>query len=244
MKKVRKPYQMYVLNLDAGRIFWLTIILLLLLLLSFIAGYIIGKEKTKNDITKLAEKNKLIMEKIVKNISNNSEDNDKYEFYDMLSNNNYKEENINSSEEESTAEDDIIFKKSPEENIRKKVSSPTPIPVNEKKTAPTIKKTSKVRKNKIINNMVFSKNSKDKRLTSKRPYTIQVASYSTYKNALILYKLLKSEQYPSYILRIKIRGKIYYRVRVGPFASKTLSIKVLQMIKRLKGCEGSYITTK
>ena len=53
---------------------------------------------------------------------------------------------------------------------------------------------------------------------------------------------LKSDDYPAYIIKSNVKGKQYYRVRIGPFESKIVCLKVIERIKNKKGCEKSYIT--
>jgi len=224
MRTVRKPYQMYVLNLDALRIFWITIILFLLLFLTFFVGYFIGKERAKGEIEKLAKKNEKIMEDVLKNINQNNTGNVP------------EKRNIENS-------DDIEASIEKEKKIEEKIPEPEPVPVQNKRYIPAKKRIIK-RKSSSTKSPSFVIEYGDKRLSKKRPYTIQVASYRNYKNALLLYRQLKNQQFPAYIIKSKVNHIMYYRIRVGTFPSKTLSLKVLSMVKRLKGCEDSFLTTK
>ncbi len=214
MQNLRKPYQMYVLNLDSGRIFWLTTILLLLLALSFFAGLLIGKEKSKTEVSLITERNKKIANELLNQVENKTkedttEEEEDYSFYNLM----------NPQSKNRISEDRIPIPDEPE----KRVQTEEPI-----KTEP---------KNPYIE-------LGDNQISSTRPYTIQVASYKKYENAKILKDYLDSEQYPAYIIKSNINGNIYYRVRVGPFASKALSLKVLQQLLLKKSCEGSFLTTK
>ena len=237
MRTVRKPYQMYVLNLDALRIFWITIILFLLLFLTFFVGYFIGKERAKSEIEKLAKKNEKIMEDVLKNINQNKTDDDDSEFYELMNTGNVPEKrNIENS-------DDIEASIEKEKKIEEKIPEPEPVPAQNKRYIPAKKRIIK-RKISSAKSPSFVIEYGDKRLSKKRPYTIQVASYRNYKNALLLYRQLKNQQFPAYIIKSKVNHIMYYRIRVGTFPSKTLSLKVLSMVKRLKGCEDSFLTTK
>ena len=215
MRNLRKPYQMYVLNLDGGRIFWITTILLLLLALSFFAGLLVGKEKTKSEMEIMSKKNKKIIEELLSQVESKKdkdEKSDDYEFYDLMSPEKEKQfESIPNSLPEKIEERTI-----PERKFRK---------IIKRKREPYME-------------------IGDKKISSSRPYAIQVASYKNYANAKLLKDYLTSEQYPAYIIKSKVNNKLYYRVRVGPFSSKALTIKVLEQIRYRKGCENSFITTK
>ncbi len=239
MRTVRKPYQMYVLNLDALRIFWITIILFLLLFLTFVVGYFIGKEKAKSDITKLTKKNNAIMNDILKNVNQNkgNKQDDDYEFYELMNGTQKNNQTDIKKPTTDNIDDDLNIDDNP---VKKEISQPTPVPIQ--KNIPAKKRF--IPNKKLKSKSTYLIEFGDKKLSKRRPYTIQIASYRSYKNALLLYNLLKKQQFPAYIIRSKVNHLVYYRIRVGAFPSKTLSLKVLAMIKRLKGCEDSYITTK
>lgn len=211
MRNLRKPYQMYVLNLDAGRIFWITTILLLLLALSFFAGLLVGKEKAKTEMEIVSDRNKKIVEELLSRVEEKGEDETEYEFYDLMK---------------------------PQPDKYRETISPSEIPESSEER---VKPEEKVAKPKTYEPYIQLG---DNRISSRRPYTIQVASYKKYKNAKLLKDYLESEQYPVYIIKSKVNGSIYYRVRVGPFASKALTIKVLEQLRSKRGCESSFITSK
>lgn len=231
MRNLRKPYQMYVLNLDSGRIFWLTTILLLLVTASFFIGFLIGRDRAKMGIDSAAQKNKVIMDEILNKIDESDNKDEDYQFYELVSPDRVIEKDIYDN---GMADYEYVEKKSMAVNNKTYKSEPS-APVS------SYKKKSSV-KNKVYRDPVMDYG--DKKLNSKRPFTVQVASYKRYRNARVLKNYLASEQYPSYIIKSNVNGVLYYRVRIGPFASKTLCLKVLEMAKLKKGCENSYITSK
>ncbi|MBN1897801.1 MAG: SPOR domain-containing protein [Spirochaetes bacterium] len=208
MSKLRRPYQMYVLNLDAGRIFWLTMILLLLLAFSFFAGLLVGKVKTDINAGLVSQKNRQTVDELINRLDDKKSEESDYEFYDLMKPDDKKNISVSVPPE---------FERNNEsqgENVSRSESKP----------------------------MEPSISLGDSKISSSRPFTIQVASYEKYSNARKLNDQLNEEQFPAYIIRSRVNGKLFYRIRVGPFASKALSIKVLEQLRYKKGCQNSFIT--
>lgn len=218
---------MYVLNLDAGRIFWLTTILLLLVALSFFIGFLIGREKTKVAVEDVTQKNKMIMDEILSKLDDKNQNEDDYQFYELISPD-------QASKNKGMEEYDYV--------------QPHKIEKNENDYKESDNENQHLKKKRVVKQKPRQYEPMmelgDPKISSKRPYAVQVASYKRYRNAKALRNYLNSEQYPSYIIKSSVHGVLYYRVRIGPFASKTLSLKVLEMVKRKKNCENSFITAK
>lgn len=211
MPNLRRPYQMYVLNLDAGRIFWITTILLLLLALSFFAGLLVGKEKARSESELISQKNKQVVEELLSKVKSEEvqeESEEDYQFYDLMHPD--KEKSVQTIQEEERPEERVKIAEKIEKPVIKKEYEPY-MEVGDTKISPN------------------------------RPYAIQIASYTKYNNAKLLNNYLKSEQYPVYIIKSKVNNTYYYRVRVGPFSSKALTLKVLAQLKLKKECENSFI---
>lgn len=223
MRNLRKPYQMYVLNLDSGRIFWLTTLLLLLLSISFVAGLLIGKEQTRGKIDEISQQNKQVMDEIFSKLDEKKEDNEDFQFYELMSSDKTAKPYIpeNKNEENDYSQDDN------QDNVEK---------IIEKKNVPEV-----ITKSRNYKSSSPVMNFGDDKLNVHRPFGLQVASYKEYKNAKTLQNYLISEQYPAYIIKSSVNGIMFYRVRVGPFASETLTLKVLDMVKNKKECGNSYI---
>ncbi len=225
MRNLRKPYQMYVLNLDAARIFWLTTILLFLIAMSFFIGLLIGQEKAKGELDDITHKKKVMMDEIIDKLDNKTKDDDEYQFYELISprkinDKNGTRKNISESEKHFPSEPkkdyDITLNNRSDEEISEKKSYEPGMPVMD---------------------------TGDKKLSSKNPYAVQVASYKRCENAENLRDYLVAEQYPAYVIKSVVKGIEYFRVRVGPFASRTLSLKVIEMIRHKKGCQDSFIVS-
>ncbi len=61
---------------------------------------------------------------------------------------------------------------------------------------------------------------------------VRVASFSNVENANELVAKLKSKKYPVSIENIKVKGKPYHRVLLGPYASEKEMRKVLDQIQK------------
>ena len=224
MRNLKKPYQMYVLNLDASRIFWLTTFLLLLLCFSFFIGLLIGKENGKGAVNEITTKNKAMIDEIINKLDDKNNNDDEYQFYELISPEKITEKN---------RKDKIIPKR---EYIKKE--SP-PADKNNYNTSLDTGKEVQIKNNRKSPPAEDTENIK---LSKKNPYTVQVASYTKYKNAEKLKIYLISKKYPAYIIKSNVKGINYYRVRIGPFASKSVCLKVIEIIRHKKECRNSFIT--
>jgi len=225
MRNLRKPYQMYVLNLDGARIFWLTTILLFLIALSFFIGLFIGQEKAHVEVDDISLKNKVMMDEIIDKLDNKTKEDkedEEYQFYELIS-----PRKITEDEDLPTRLSEMKSQSTRKKPVKiEKVDSHTGDDISIKKS---LEKPEPVLE------------SGDQKLNTENPYAVQVASYNKYDNAVKLRDYLKAEQYPSYIIKSVVEGKKFFRVRVGPFASRSLSLKVIEMIRHKKGCQDSFI---
>lgn len=74
-----------------------------------------------------------------------------------------------------------------------------------------------------------------------KQYWIQVASFSSKLKAEDMQRLLTEKSLTSYLQSSVVDGKTWYRVRVGPYASKADAERWLTTIKKIPDCGGSYI---
>ncbi len=63
------------------------------------------------------------------------------------------------------------------------------------------------------------------------PYTIQIASSQSEEKALALVNRLKAKDYPAYIEEVELKGKKWYRVRVGSFRDRDDALKLVDKLK-------------
>ncbi|HQO40857.1 MAG TPA: SPOR domain-containing protein [Spirochaetota bacterium] len=72
-------------------------------------------------------------------------------------------------------------------------------------------------------------------------YSVQVASYDTLVKAENEKNSLRSQSYDAYIDRANVNGRNYFRVRIGPVASKRKAGELLDEITSDSRYNGSYI---
>ncbi|MDD5067839.1 MAG: hypothetical protein PHF84_12405 [bacterium] len=120
MTNLRKPYQMYVLNLDTSRIFWLTTLLILLLVISFFTGFLVGRVRSRSDETEVIRKNRMAVDQIINRIDNTKENDGEYQFYDLMTPKN-ENRTVRKDETEEKSAREPVPERSPE--IKKEPAS-------------------------------------------------------------------------------------------------------------------------
>ncbi len=73
-------------------------------------------------------------------------------------------------------------------------------------------------------------------------YWIQAGSYTSSSRAQEIAQALEDQGLVSKITTRALSGKTYYRVRIGPYQSKSEAEKFLEWVKAVKGFESSYIS--
>jgi len=99
----------------------------------------------------------------------------------------------------------------------------------------------KTRKKNIVevssdNEKFYKKDSSRKKL-----FAIQVVSHDTKVKALNEIKKLKKLNYKAFIENSVVNGRKYFRVRIGPIASKQKALRTLNEIQNLNRYEESYM---
>lgn len=77
--------------------------------------------------------------------------------------------------------------------------------------------------------------------SNRKHFSIQVASYDRKSNAQSEIHNLKWMRYDAFIDKKVIRGKKYYRVRIGPILSKKKAIRMLNEVQEIDRYEDSYL---
>ncbi|MCP4132696.1 MAG: SPOR domain-containing protein [bacterium] len=72
-------------------------------------------------------------------------------------------------------------------------------------------------------------------------YAVQIASYDKRSRALSEISSLKKMHFDAFINKKRVKGKNFYRVRVGPISSKRKAIRLLNDIQEYPRYEGSYM---
>ncbi len=80
------------------------------------------------------------------------------------------------------------------------------------------------------------------RHTSGGGFAVQVASYDRLPRARSEVNRLKSRNFDAYVDRTIVRGKTFYRVKIGPVQSKNMATSLLNGVKADSRYSGSYIT--
>lgn len=208
MAHLRKPYQMYVLNLDTSRIFWLTALLILLLCVSFFSGFLTGRVSFRSEESELVSRNKTVLDQVISKIGENGNAGDEeYQFYELMTPGSRKE------------------------------SRPAAAADEKKETEAVTARREEIERTPVLPEKTAKKSAPDQ-----GEYLIQVASYRGAHYARSLESSLKAAGFPSFVSRQNIRGVLYYRVRIGPFSSRALALKVLSSVRNQKECSVSYIT--
>jgi DedD protein len=78
--------------------------------------------------------------------------------------------------------------------------------------------------------------------TAAHGFVLQVASYDKVDSAKKEVKKLKDLNYDAYFDKTQVKGKDFYRVRVGPLASKDKALQMLDEIQQNPRYEESFVT--
>jgi len=73
------------------------------------------------------------------------------------------------------------------------------------------------------------------------PYTVQVASSQSEEKALSLINRLKAKDYPAYIEEVELKGKKWYRVRVGSFRDRDAALKLVATLKEKENLKDAIV---
>ncbi len=79
---------------------------------------------------------------------------------------------------------------------------------------------------------------------SPRAWSVQVNSYPDEKSANDLIDRLKNKGYNAFVTEANIKGKAWYRVRVGPFASREEAVKTEAALKNNENYPKAFATRK
>ncbi len=99
----------------------------------------------------------------------------------------------------------------------------------------------------IYNIKSYDKKKLDPYISDKEPYIIQIATHNYLKSAQHIRDILILEHFNAYILDIKFENKAKYRIRIGPFETKTKAVnswKRLVKESKIKDVDKSIILVK
>ena len=73
-------------------------------------------------------------------------------------------------------------------------------------------------------------------------YTVQLASLESKEKAAEMINRLKKQGYPAYYYEVKIKGRVYYRIRCGKFPDRKEADKYVGKLARERGIKG-FVST-
>lgn len=138
-----------------------------------------------------------------------------------------------------------IKKKAPAEDVMdsKKISRSDEIePAEKPAKKQAVKSVSKKKKNaksKVVE--VAGEKIERGKTAGSGHYTIQVASFDKRATAQSEVKSLKEKSYDAYIDESRVKGKQYFRVRIGPLSTKTKALGLLKSIQENDRYQESYM---
>ncbi len=246
-----KSYQMYVLNLDNSRIFWLSLVFLLIFGLCFAIGLFFGRQfisgksisSGQSSGSSSVDAKDVRFDTFMLNRMTQETQNQNFEFYQVLPKDKLTSEDIahsipNNNPPKSQAVETDDQDKSV--GVAKENDSSDVLSTTEKKTKKSVIRDSAVKKQKV--KIVSSYD--DSVLTSSKPYSVQVASYLHQNVADSVKARLASRKMNAYVIKAKVNGKLYFRVRVGPFSAKEKASEALHTVRDGMGYSASYICTR
>ncbi len=226
--KEEKAKTFYSVNLTEGRIFVIFVSLVLLFVIIFFGVFLLISKINRSNYSRLD------------NNDNNSHS--ELNFYDSSIK---KDETTDIDKKNNETTKVIISNNSNTEEIKEpeiKIDNSEPLyssKFKEEKTKPVINtNNTKTNKEKAVTKTTTTtiKGSKAKK------YVIQIGSYLNKETALEIENFYKKSGYPTYIQNYSKDGKIYYRLRVGPFLDKKTAENYLVNLKQSKYGKNSYIS--
>lgn len=239
-----KQKSFYSLNLTEGRIFIIFVSIVALLVIAFFSLFLI--------ISKVTGSSKKTGN-IVSNSSIADSTTDKeyqFSFYDELSGSEIK------SEETTDLQNEVldIAEIKANETVEAEIKEPNIIlddseilysskfqkenvvsdGANKQKTTTTIKKVVSITKTTV-------KQTNNTSSSSKR-YVVQLGSFQNKTTADNITEFYKKAGYPIYLQEFKKDGKVFYRLRVGPFKDKSYAENYLTSLKKSKYGKNSYLS--
>jgi len=223
----KRGREFYQLNLDTGRIFWIAFVLGLIIIGIFIFGFFIGGGEGKKDFLKLGKPHLFQREKVEKVAK--EEDLDTLDLFE-----NSLEVETRYIEVESL--DEAVIES---EKTKLKAQQAAQAGIRKPGEAPTVKvEKGTLQKKKVVTPKKVSVS------VPRGDYYIQVASFIKKENATKFADRLRRNMYKVVIEKAVIQDKTYYRVRVGPFATKGIAVNTMTAMKKRFQLEDPFVLKK
>ncbi len=243
-----KEKNMYLLHLDGARILILSAILIGIIAITFLIGVnFTEKKESKEDLFTAKSEN----------IFDKKNSNDKKSIDELFKNSEAEqgEKNLALNEKNPDLKNEMIktdsIKKDPimTEDVKEIIPANKPIAKkNIVKSSNSSKK--RIAKRKKNNNKIKpvsasipgrKKTIRVENNISKKGYSIQVAAYDRKFKAIKEKNILKASNYESYTDKASVKGRNYFRVLIGPLASKRKALNLLKKIQGNPRYEESYV---
>ena len=258
-----KEKNVYLLHLDTPRIIILSSVLIGIVVISFLFGMKINNDKdSSNDIFKqgnhilnlpLSEKEKnetIPVDPLLKTDENqlalNRPGDEHNPHNDIFPNFNNRKDNP-VTEKEKLSTNDILTKENikdiipPVKEVNKKIHEKQKSrSLNNNSNKKRIKRKRGDRKQRTVEVVLRDKN-KHLKKRNRRHYSVQVASLNSRSKALTVVNNLERMRYDAYIDRRSIKGRRYYRVKIGPIFTKRKAIRILVDIQDTQKYEDSFM---
>jgi cell division septation protein DedD len=156
-------------------------------------------------------------------------------FYNTLAKPTGAELSAEQKQKESKLAEKTAKRESKESNPQTKEASPTPKPVEKK-----VEKTPSPEAAPKSASAVETAESKE----SAKGWTIQVNAFPDEKSAKIWVDRLKNKGYNAYVTEVNVKGKIWYRVRVGQYNSREEAKKVEEVLKTKENYTKAFIAIR
>lgn len=221
-RKRGKEY--YQVNLDMGRLFWIAFLLGLFIIGIFIVGFWVGGgrgEKEGKELFKLGRTELFKRERVGVPVEDET-----IKFRELFENN-------------LETETRYIDVKSLEEVAEGKIQEQVALPQQEQPV-----KVVSVPEKLYIPPKTKPTTSQPRPYVAKGDYYIQVASFVQKENAQSMTRQLQKSLYRVVIEEAVVNNQTYYRVRVGPFESKSIAANTMVAMKRRFDLESPFVLKK
>ena len=228
--KDKKPKEYYQVNLDMGRIFWIVFLLGVVIIGIFVLGFFAGGGKEKGKSISIGSKKEKTSGEIIVN--------------KIFGENGKTKSQVKSGKNKVDVQE--IFKQHPEGEMQV-VSKESVAKALKEDQSRSIAGKSNIQKQSAtssISRQIKSSSIKKSYYKSTGKYYIQVASFKKQENASSLKKELEKNLYKVRIEETKVGGEHYFRVRVGPFSSKSIAKNTMIAMKRRFSLRSPFIVKK
>ncbi len=248
--------EMYILSLDNSRIAWILSIVVMVMVFLFLLGYWVGRDTEEKIVTKPGSKTTNSTLQSLKNEL--SLVNTNIQTKTITPNSDIIRKNKPDLKKDLIIKDNTAksFNSKTEKNefdsLGGKSGNPNLKMNNYKKDRIYVKKTVRKRVKKTVRKRYTRIRRKNKRkrytsaarlrYSSRGKYSIQIASHTGKKSANYVIRQLKRKRYRAYLSKKKVKGRSYFRIKVGNFKNYASAKIALRKLKTSRLGRESYIT--